>query len=248
VAKEVVEGKQEKTIVTVDCLPRYLGQKKFYPEVAERINRPGIATGLAWTPVGGDILFIEATKMRGKGNLILTGQLGEVMKESAQAALSYIASQASKLGLDENFRESVDLHVHVPAGAVPKDGPSAGVAMLTALVSLLTGRIVRNDIAMTGEITLRGAVLPIGGVKEKVLAAHRAGIKQVILPERNRHDLEEIPRWVLNELQIHFVKEMDEVLQLALLPHANGAGEADNADSVVRVDAADVVPLESQKN
>jgi ATP-dependent Lon protease len=248
VAKEVVEGKQEKTIVTVDCLPRYLGQKKFYPEVAERINRPGIATGLAWTPVGGDILFIEATKMRGKGNLILTGQLGEVMKESAQAALSYIASQASKLGLDENFRESVDLHVHVPAGAVPKDGPSAGVAMLTALVSLLTGRIVRNDLAMTGEITLRGAVLPIGGVKEKVLAAHRAGIKQVILPERNRHDLEEIPRWVLNELQIHFVKEMDEVLQLALLPHANGAGEADNADSVVRVDAADVVPLESQKN
>lgn len=248
VAKEVVEGKQEKTVITVDLLPRYLGQKKFYPEVAERITRPGIATGLAWTPVGGDILFIEATKMRGKGNLVLTGQLGDVMKESAQAALSYIASQATRLGLDEAFRENLDLHVHVPAGAIPKDGPSAGVAMLTALASLLTGRIVRNDLAMTGEITLRGAVLPIGGVKEKILAAHRAGIKQVILPERNRHDLEEIPQWVLKELQIHFVKDMDEVLQIALQPPANGEDTPEKDRTLVEADTVVTVPLESQKN
>lgn len=221
VAREIVEGKTDPTIITEESLLHYLGQKKYYPEVAERINKPGIATGLAWTPVGGDILFIEATKMRGKGNLLLTGQLGEVMKESAQAALSFIASHAKQLGIDESFREQYDIHLHVPAGAIPKDGPSAGVAILTALTSLLTGRLVRNDIAMTGEITLRGAVLPIGGVKEKVLAAHRAGIKQVILPERNRHSLEEIPPWVLNEMKFHFVKEMVEVLDIALLPKAS---------------------------
>lgn len=216
VASEVVEGKKEFTRIQEDNLVKYLGQQKFFPDVAERINKPGIATGLAWTPVGGDILFIEATKMKGKGNLLLTGQLGDVMKESAQAALSYIASQARQLGLKEDFKDQIDIHLHVPAGATPKDGPSAGVTMLAALASLLTGRAMRNDLAMTGEITLRGAVLPIGGVKEKVLAAHRAGIKNVLMPERNKHDLDEIPPHIREKLQFHFVKEMDEVLEFAL--------------------------------
>jgi len=216
VAREVAEGHREKAVITVDALPKYLGQQKYFPEVAERINKPGISTGLAWTPVGGDILFIEATKMKGKGNLILTGQLGEVMKESAQAALSYIAAQAESLGIDENFKEKYDIHIHVPAGATPKDGPSAGVAILSALTSLLTGRLVRNDLAMTGEITLRGAVLPVGGIKEKVLAAHRAGIKYILMPEKNKLDLEEIPQHVKQDLQFYFVKEMEEVIGFAL--------------------------------
>ena len=219
VAREIVEGKTGTTDVTKDSLTRYLGQQKFFPDVAERINRPGIAVGLAWTPVGGDILFIEATKMHGKGNLLLTGQLGDVMKESAQAALSFIASNAKALGIPEDFRSTTDIHVHVPSGAIPKDGPSAGVTILTALTSLLTGRLVRNDLAMTGEITLRGAVLPIGGVKEKVLAAHRAGIKTVLLPEKNRPDLQDIPASVLNSPdapQFHFVREMSQVIELAL--------------------------------
>ena len=220
VAREIAEGMIERALVKRDTLTKYLGHQKFFPDVAERINRPGIAVGLAWTPVGGDILFVEATRMEGKGNLILTGQLGDVMKESAQAALSFIASQAKALGIPTDFRAKYDIHVHVPAGAVPKDGPSAGVTMLTALASLLTGRLVRNDLAMTGEITLRGAVLPIGGVKEKVLAAHRAGIKTILLPGRNKYDLDEIPETALggrDAIQFHFVKEMSEVLNFALL-------------------------------
>ncbi|MEK7251142.1 MAG: endopeptidase La, partial [Bacteroidota bacterium] len=217
VAKDVVEGTIQKANIGKDNLTKYLGQQKFFPDVAERINRPGIAVGLAWTPVGGDILFIEATKMEGKGNLMLTGQLGDVMKESVQAALSFIASNAKQLGLPEDFRSKIDIHVHVPAGAIPKDGPSAGVTMLTALTSLLTNRLVRNDLAMTGEITLRGAVLPIGGVKEKVLAAHRAGIKTIILPERNKLDLDEVPKAAIEGMTFHFVKEMADVLKLAML-------------------------------
>jgi ATP-dependent Lon protease len=226
VAREVAEGVSVKTSVARDSLSKYLGQQKFFPDVAERINRPGIAVGLAWTPVGGEILFVEATKMKGKGNLILTGQLGEVMKESVQAALSFIAANAVGLGVSPDFRNELDIHVHVPAGAIPKDGPSAGVTMLTALTSLLTGRLVRNDLAMTGEITLRGAVLPIGGVKEKVLAAHRAGIKTILLPERNRMDLEEIPKAALegkDPIQFHFVREMEDVLSLALLSSGDSA-------------------------
>jgi ATP-dependent Lon protease len=226
VAREVAEGIIAKTSVTRDSLSKYLGQQKFFPDVAERINRPGIAVGLAWTPVGGEILFVEATKMKGKGNLILTGQLGDVMKESVQAALSFIAANAVALGIPPDFRNEHDIHVHVPAGAIPKDGPSAGVTMLTALASLLTGRLVRNDLAMTGEITLRGAVLPIGGVKEKVLAAHRAGIKTILLPERNRMDLEEIPKPAMegeNPIQFHFVREMEDVLSLALLSAEDSA-------------------------
>jgi ATP-dependent Lon protease len=220
VARDVADGSIQKATVKKDDLIKYLGQRKFFSDVAERINRPGIAVGLALTPVGGDILFIEATKMEGDGKLILTGQLGEVMKESAQAALSFIASNARALGIPEDFRKKNDIHVHVPAGAVPKDGPSAGVTMLTALTSLLTDRLVRNDLAMTGEITLRGAVLPIGGVKEKVLAAHRAGIKTVLLPERNKLDLDEIPKSVLDKdaIAFHFVKEMSDVLAFALFP------------------------------
>ncbi len=217
VAKDVAEGTIQKAAVGKDNLTKYLGQQKFFPDVAERINRPGIAVGLAWTPVGGDILFIEATKMKGKGNLTLTGQLGDVMKESVQAALSFIASNAKQLGLDENFRSELDIHVHVPAGAIPKDGPSAGVTMLTALSSLLTNRLVRNDLAMTGEITLRGAVLPIGGVKEKVIAAHRAGIKTIILPERNKLDLDDVPKTATEGMTFRFAKEMGDVLKLALL-------------------------------
>ncbi|HEX7572165.1 MAG TPA: endopeptidase La, partial [Bacteroidota bacterium] len=226
VAREVAEGVSVKTFVARDSLSKYLGQQKFFRDVAERINRPGIAVGLAWTPVGGEILFVEATKMKGKGNLILTGQLGEVMKESVQAALSFIAANAEGLGVSPDFRNELDIHVHVPAGAIPKDGPSAGVTMLTALTSLLTGRLVRNDLAMTGEITLRGAVLPIGGVKEKVLAAHRAGIKTILLPERNRMDLEEIPKAALegkDPIQFHFVREMEDVLSLALLSAEDSA-------------------------
>lgn len=219
VARDVVEGTIDTVHIAKDNLTKYLGQQKFFPDVAERINRPGIAVGLAWTPVGGDILFIEATKMKGKGNLTLTGQLGDVMKESAQAAMSYIASHAIELGLDENFKSELDIHVHVPAGAIPKDGPSAGVTMLTALTSLLTNRLVRNDLAMTGEITLRGAVLPIGGVKEKVIAAHRAGIKTIILPDRNKLDLDEVPKPAIEGMKFHFVKEMADVLKLALLSH-----------------------------
>ena len=216
VAKDVALGKTEPTTIKAEDLPKYLGQPKYYHEAAERINKPGIATGLAWTPTGGEILFVEATKMRGKGNLTLTGQLGDVMKESAQIAVSYVASKAKEFGIDPEFRSKYDLHIHVPAGAVPKDGPSAGVTILTALVSLFTGKLVCNDIAMTGEITLRGAVLPVGGIKEKVLAAHRAGIKRVILPEKNRGDIEEIPEQVRKEMEFYFVKEMDEVIEIAL--------------------------------
>ena len=228
-ARDIAEGKTEKALVTHDSLRRFLGQQKFFLDVAERINRPGIALGLAWTPVGGDILFIEATRMKGKGGLVLTGQLGDVMKESVQAAMSFIAANARALGVPLDFRSKMDIHVHVPAGAVPKDGPSAGVTMLTALTSLLTGRIVRNDLAMTGEITLRGAVLPVGGIKEKVLAALRAGVTSIILPERNRLDLEDIPESALagaKPVQFHFVKEMSQVIELALLSPEESRAQA----------------------
>jgi ATP-dependent Lon protease len=217
VAVLVAEDKaKEKELITLERIPDFLGPQKFLPEVAERTAEPGVATGLAWTPVGGDILFIEATKMNGKGNLVLTGQLGDVMKESAQAALSFIRSRARWLGLDDNFLEKTDLHMHIPAGAIPKDGPSAGVTMFVAMVSLLTGKPVRNDVAMTGEITLRGLVLPVGGIKEKFLAAHRAGIKRVIMPERNRKDVIDIPEQPRKEIEIIFVKRMDEILPLVL--------------------------------
>jgi ATP-dependent Lon protease len=175
-----------------------------------------VATGLAWTSVGGEILFIEATRMYGSGKLQLTGQLGDVMKESAQAALSYVRTNAERYGISKDFLEKSDIHIHIPAGGMPKDGPSAGVTMFTALVSMLTGIRVRHDVAMTGEITLRGRVLPIGGLKEKVLAAHRAGIKRVLVPERNKADLDEVPAEVKGDLEFVFVSKMDQVLEAAL--------------------------------
>ncbi|XXT15162.1 endopeptidase La [Sorangium sp. So ce429] len=217
VAVKVAEGDtQKRRVDNEDDLHEFLGAAKYTSEVAERTAESGVATGLAWTSVGGEILFIEATRMYGTGKLQLTGQLGDVMKESAQAALSFVRSNAAKYSIAKDFLEKSDLHIHIPAGAMPKDGPSAGVTMFTALVSLLTGIKVRHDVAMTGEITLRGRVLPIGGLKEKVLAAHRAGIKRIIVPERNRADLEEVPKEVVDELQFFFVSRMEQVLEAAL--------------------------------
>jgi ATP-dependent Lon protease len=223
VAREVAEGKLEYKKITPADLHAYLGPVKFFSDAAERTQTPGVATGLAWTQAGGDILFVEATKMPGRRTLNLTGQLGEVMKESAGAALSYIRSKSEQLGIAPDFYENNDLHVHVPAGAIPKDGPSAGVAILTALTSLLTDRPVRGDLAMTGEITLRGLVLPVGGIKEKVLAAKRAGIKTVILPKKNEKDLEEITAGLKKGLKFHFVDRMDQVVDLALCRQTNKA-------------------------
>lgn len=216
VAREVVEGRSEPAGITHNELCKYLGPIKFFSEVAGRTMEPGVAVGLAWTPVGGDIIFVEAAKMKGKSNLALTGRLGEVMKESAQAALGFIRSNAVELGIDEDMFEKIDIHVHVPSGAIPKDGPSAGITILTALTSLMISIPVNPEIAMTGEITLRGTVLPVGGIKEKVLAALRAGIKQIILPEQNRKDLEDIPSTVKEKLTFHFVNTTAEVLNLAL--------------------------------
>jgi ATP-dependent Lon protease len=220
VARGITEGRTEKVVVTREKLREFLGPEKFFSEVAERLHDPGVATGLAWTPNGGEILFIESTRMAGKKGLTLTGHLGDVMKESAQAALSLIRSRAEKLGIKPDFFENTDIHVHVPAGAIPKDGPSAGVAIATSLISLLTGRPVRHDVAMTGEITLRGRVLPVGGIKEKVLAARRAGISTVILPKRNEKDLDELAENVRQEMKFVFVDTIDEVLPHVLLPAA----------------------------
>ncbi len=224
IAVRVAEGSAQQVQVGPDELAPILGPRKFEAEVAMRSGVPGVATGLAWTPVGGDILFVEAARTPGAGRLILTGQLGDVMKESAQAALSLVKARAAALGVDPEAFEKSDIHVHVPAGATPKDGPSAGVAMFVALASLLTSRRVRSDVAMTGEISLRGLVLPIGGVKEKVLAALRAGITTVMLPSRNRRDLDEIPADARDKLQFVWVEQVDEALAAALVPASADAG------------------------
>lgn len=218
VAKEVSEGRTEPASITAEDLHALLGPVKFYSEVAERTSQPGVAIGLAWTSTGGDILFVEATKMPGKGNLILTGLLGEVMKESAEAALSAIRSRSREMGLPEDYFLKQDIHIHVPAGAIPKDGPSAGITMYTALYSLVTGRPVQSEIAMTGEITLRGQVLQVGGIKEKALAAKRAGLKGVLLPERNAKDLEDVPEEIRQGLDFKFIRSVDEIPELALVP------------------------------
>jgi ATP-dependent Lon protease len=216
VACVVAEGCKGPTRVNTRDLHKFLGHVRFRSEVNERISTPGVAAGLAWTQTGGDLLFVEATKMKGKHALTLTGQLGDVMKESARAALSYVRSHVQELGIPEDFYENQEIHIHVPAGAIPKDGPSAGVTMLTALASLLTDKTVERDLSMTGEITLRGQVLPVGGIKEKVLAAHRAGIKRIILPKWNEKDLEELPKKVRKAIRFHLVETMDEVLKIAL--------------------------------
>jgi ATP-dependent Lon protease len=216
VATKIVQDKVKSVNVNVADLHGYLGPIRLTSETKMRITTPGVATGLAWTPTGGELLFIEATAMKGKKGLTLTGQLGDVMKESATAALSFARANASSLGIDEDFFDTHDIHIHVPAGAIPKDGPSAGVTMLSALTSLLTGKRIRKDLAMTGEITLRGQVLPVGGVKEKVLAAHRAGIKTIILPAWNKKDLEDIPKKVEKDIRFHFVDKMLDVIALAL--------------------------------
>ena len=217
VATKIAEGATGSTVVTEEDIPKYLGKPKYFSEVAERTAIPGVATGLVVTPAGGDITFIEATKMKGKQKLILTGQLGDVMRESAQAALSYVRSKAHEFGIDENVFLENDIHIHVPAGAVPKDGPSAGVTMATALVSLLAGKPVNPQVAMTGEITLRGQVLPVGGIKQKVLAAARAGLSTVILPKRNEADLEDIPAEVREKMHFILADRVDQVIQHALL-------------------------------
>jgi len=215
IAVKVAENEPYEPKLNPEKIAELLGPQKFFSEIAERTEVPGVATGLAWMPSGGDILFIEASQMVGKGNLILTGHLGDVMKESARASLSWVRTHVDELGISPDF-EKVDIHLHVPAGAVSKDGPSAGVAMTVALASLFTGRRVRGDVAMTGEITLRGSVLPVGGIKEKVLAAHRAGIKRVILPDRNRKDLVDIPESVRKDLDLSFVKRIQEALEQTL--------------------------------
>tara|TARA_Y100000816_G_C26105926_1_gene587732 strand:+ start:2349 stop:4766 length:2418 start_codon:yes stop_codon:yes gene_type:complete len=216
VARDKVEKNSKKIRVTKKKISEYLGAPRFYSDIAERTTKPGVVTGLAWTAAGGDILFIEASQMKGKGNLTLTGQLGDVMKESATAAMTFVRSNSDPLNLAEDFNEKSDIHVHVPAGAIPKDGPSAGVGMLTSIVSLLSGKPVKSKLAMTGEITLRGNVLPIGGVKEKVTAAHRSGIKTIILPDHNRKDLEDIPDHIKKDLEFHFAKEMMDVVKVAI--------------------------------
>ena len=216
VAREIVEKDSKSVKVTKSKVQYYLGASKFHSELAERTTEPGVVTGLAWTAAGGDILFIESTKMKGKGKLTLTGQLGDVMKESATAGMTFVRAHADNFGIDPNFNEELDLHVHVPAGAIPKDGPSAGVSMITSLVSLIANIPVKSKVAMTGEITLRGNVLPIGGVKEKVTAAHRAGIKEVILPYLNQKDIEDVPEHVSKDMTFHFAKEIWDVLKVAL--------------------------------
>ncbi len=216
IVKDKAQSNKIKSVVKTKDIEKHLGAIKFYSDIAERTSKTGVATGLAWTPVGGDILFIESTIMKGKGNLSLTGHLGDVMKESAKAALSYIRSKSEAYQIDEDIFSKSDIHIHVPSGAIPKDGPSAGIPLFVSLFSLLTKKKVKNDVAMTGEITLRGTVLPIGGIKEKTLAAKQAGINNIILPEKNRNDIKEIPKEVRKNLKFHFVKEMDEVLSLAL--------------------------------
>ncbi|MBI4232687.1 endopeptidase La, partial [Candidatus Peregrinibacteria bacterium] len=214
-AKNIATGKSRKILIREQALTQLLGPERYIHDHAERTSEIGVATGLAWTASGGDILFIEATKMAGSKNLTLTGHLGDVMKESAQASLSFLRSHTEKYKLDKEFFTKNDIHIHVPAGAIPKDGPSAGVTMSAALYSLLTNRRIKPGVAMTGEITLRGKVLPVGGIKEKVLAAKRAGIKEVILPARNSKDLIELPKEVRKQIKFHFVNTIDEMLAKA---------------------------------
>jgi len=211
-AVQLADGKEPSSLVHRELVETVLGPHKYVPELAERRGDPGVATGLGWTPNGGDILFIEASKMLGKGNVLLTGNIRTIMKESATAAVSFVRSKAAQLSLDPRWIETIDLHVHVPKGAVVKDGPSAGVTVFVAVASLLLNAPVRHDVAMTGEISLRGNVLPVRGIKERLLAAHRAGIRIVLIPERNARDLEEVPAEIRNDLDIRLIRRMDQIL------------------------------------
>jgi ATP-dependent Lon protease len=218
VARHVVKTKTDKIVrVTETAVQKYLGPPRFRKTEIEDTDRVGMVTGMAWTQVGGELLFVETLTMPGRGAVTVTGKLGDVMKESAQAAVSYVRSRAENLGVDPKFYRKLDLHIHIPEGAIPKDGPSAGIAMCTCVVSALTGRPARRDVAMTGEITLRGRVLPIGGLKEKILAAHRGGIKKIIIPKENEKDLKDIPATVSKQLEFATVEHMDEVLPHALV-------------------------------
>jgi ATP-dependent Lon protease len=216
VARKIAEGKEKMFVINLQNIHRYLGVPKYLPEEEMEKDEVGVSTGLAWTETGGDIIYVEATPMKGKGHLTLTGQLGDVMKESAQAALSYVRSRANTLGIQDDIFARTDLHIHVPAGAIPKDGPSAGITMATAIASALTGKAVSKNIAMTGEVTLRGRVLPVGGLKEKTLAAKRMGIKTVVIPKRNRKDLEDIPKYIKKDMEFIFAETMDDVLKVSL--------------------------------
>lgn len=222
VAKKIAEGAEKKFAITPRNLHKFLGVPKYLPEEEMEKDEVGVSTGLAWTETGGDIIYVEATTMKGKGGLTLTGQLGDVMKESAQAALSYVRSRARKLGISDDLFSRIDMHIHVPAGAIPKDGPSAGITMATAIASALTGKPVSKSVAMTGEVTLRGRVLPIGGLKEKTLAAKRMGIKRVVIPSRNKKDLEDIPKYIKKDMEFIFADTMDDVLKVALKTNRKG--------------------------
>jgi ATP-dependent Lon protease len=237
VARSITEGNLAKVTVTMEKVRELLGPEKFFSEIAERTPEPGVATGLAWTPNGGDILFVESTRMAGKKGLTLTGHLGEVMKESAQAALSYVRSRADRLGIPPDFFENSDIHIHVPSGAIPKDGPSAGVTMAVSLASLLAARPAHTRVAMTGEITLRGKMLPVGGIKEKVLAARRAGIDTVIMPKRNEQDLEDVPAEIREQMRFAFVDSIDEALAQALEPAQTTPADVDQQVADGRVAA-----------
>ncbi len=210
------QQKNGQNILTPEMVENFLGPRKFYFEVSEAKERVGVATGLAWTEAGGQIIFIEAAKMKGKGNLILTGSLGDVMKESAHAAMSYIRSHAESLNIPDNMFETHDIHIHVPAGAIPKDGPSAGLTIAVALISLITERSCKRNVALTGELTLSGRILPVGGVKEKVLAAHRAGVKSVVFPAKNEADIRDIPEDISKDLKIYKINELEEIIDLVL--------------------------------
>jgi ATP-dependent Lon protease len=216
VAKKIAEGKEREFVINSQNLHRYLGIPKFLHEEEMEKDEVGVSTGLAWTETGGDIIYVEATPMRGKGSLTLTGQLGDIMKESAQAALSYVRSMSKELGIKDDIFSKTDLHIHVPAGAIPKDGPSAGITMATAIASALMGKAVSKNVAMTGEVTLRGRVLPVGGLKEKTLAAKRMGIKKIVIPKRNKKDLADIPKYIKKDLEFVLAETMDDVLKVAL--------------------------------
>ena len=225
VAMRMAEGKDKLYRITKENVHEFLGSPKILLDALSKKDQIGVATGLAWTPTGGEIMFIETTAMRGRGNLMLTGKLGDVMKESAQAALSYAKSNAKELGINEDYFQDRDIHIHVPEGAIPKDGPSAGIALATSMISLFIGRPVHRDVAMTGEITLRGNVLPIGGLKEKILAARRAKIKKVIIPHLNLKDLDDLPKDVRSSLQIISVEDVTEVFKIAIGNLGTGKGK-----------------------